>query len=164
MVGIHPDETSDLEMRTARSRYRRQATGISALLPGRPGSRDMSFPRKRESTAPNTTQRPVRMPSPASSGLGIEGLEGGCLPVRIRISLHRNPFVIKVFPLRYDTVTIWQTFRNRLRVRFRLNRAPADGTVPPSRFHRSGRSFFMGYSPIVHQDVDVVYTFVNVMG
>src|SRR5215208_8268938 len=87
-----------------------------------------------------------RLPSPVSSGLSVYRLECGRLPVRIRILLHRDSFVIKVFPLRYDTVTMQQTFRNRLRVRFRLNRAPTDGTVPPSRFHRSGRSFLWGIS------------------
>src|SRR5215210_397687 len=69
--------------------------------------------------------------------------------------------VTKVFPLRNETVTSRQARRNSVTVVFRLNRAPADGTIPPSRFHRSGWSFrempsVLGALEKVETAVDVV--------
>src|SRR5215216_7150752 len=118
-------------------------SGSAGTHTGGPPLHD-AFLRKREST---TRRRPMRtgglhraagthpdLASTATLGLDIHRAE-------THVSAPEQQLVTKVFPLRYETVTSQQAYRNRLRVRFRLNRAPADGTVPPSRFHRSGRSF-----------------------
>ena len=63
-------------------------------------------------------------------------------------------FVTEVFPLRNETVTWWQGHRNTVKVTFRLNRAPADGTVPPSRFHRPGLVSLGDLPSVVGHGVD----------